>query len=151
MIIEKISKQQYDKLDFPILFESIEDRSFAILSNEKYSYKLGWRSTEIDPTIKEINDSIYAIGIDLIFIILDFHTRKILQNIFLESFFYDVKIHNKKIYIITELEIYKISNIDYQVINIYQLPDIFEDIYFEYDKIKVKCMDLNWIDLNMPQ
>lgn len=136
-----ILDSDFKNMDIPTLFEDkLTDRTFGILSDGRNEYKLGWPSDNIKPVIKWINSSLCSIGIDLVFVIFEFITGKVLLKLSLDYFFYDTKIYNEFIYVITELEIIKINIAILAVVEIYSLPDCFESIEFYERNIMVKCV-----------
>ena len=139
--LTEISDFDFNNLDIPTLFvDKLTDRTFGVLSVGSNEYKLGWQSDNIKPVIKRINTLQYSIGIDLVFMIFDFTTCEVLLKLSLDYFFYDTKIYNEFIYVITELEIIKINIANLTVVEIYSLPDYFESIEFNERYIIVKCI-----------
>lgn len=148
IILKKIVESEFRKLDIPILFEDKSlDRNFGVVSDGKKEYKIGWQSENIEPVVKKINPLLYSIGIDLIFVIFEFSTGKIVQNFSLDYYFYDTAIFNNALYIITQLEIIKIDNTSLVVVNTYSLPDYFESIEFNEGIIVVRCINNETIDI----
>jgi hypothetical protein len=140
--INEISESDYKNLDLPTLFEDkLTDRKFGLFSKGESKYKFGWQSETIKPNIIFINNSCCSIGVDLIFIIFEIRTGKVLVKIPLDYYYFDTKIYNNFLYVITELEIIKISIDGLKVIDTYSLPDYFESIEFYNDKIIVKCVN----------
>lgn len=141
MEFTEISESDFNKSDLPTLFEDkLLDRSFGLISDGINGYKLGWQSEIVKPVIKWINNGLCSIGIDLVFVIFEFTTGKILQTLSLAYFFYNTKTYNGFIYVITELEIIKIKIEDLLIVEIYSLPDYFESIDFNEGNIVVKCV-----------
>lgn len=139
--LKDISDFDFINLDIPTLFEDkLTDRTFGVLSDGINEYKLGWQSDNIKPVIKWINTLLCSIGIDLVFIIFEFTTGWVLLKLSLDYFFYDTKIYNEFVYVITELEIIKINIVNLAVVEIYSLPDSFESIEFKERNIMVKCV-----------
>lgn len=147
--IKEISETYFNNSRIPVLFEDkLTDRVFGIISNGVNEYKFGWQSTLIKPIIKFIDSSYCSIGIDLIFVIFDFNTGEVLKKLSLNYYFYDTKIFNDSIYVITQLEIIKITIIDLTIIDTYSLTDYFESIEFNEGNIVVKCIDGEVININ---
>ena len=131
MEIKEISESDFNNLKLPVLFEDkLTDRVFSLISNGIKEYKFGWQSTLIKPIIKFINDNYCCIGIDLAFIIFDFNTGRILKKLSLDYYFYDAKIFNEFLYVITQLEIIKINITNLTIVETFALPDYFESIKF---------------------
>ncbi|EOR96429.1 hypothetical protein ADIARSV_0332 [Arcticibacter svalbardensis MN12-7] len=53
--------------------------------------------------------------------------------------FYDAKIFNDWLFVITELEIIKVDIKTLKVIGKYALPDFFEEMEFNHRIIEIKC------------
>jgi hypothetical protein len=139
--IKEISESEFKKLKIPVLFEDeLIDRTFGVVSDSKNEYKLGWQSENIKPVIKWINTMLCSIGVDLMFVIFEFTTGRILQKFSLDYYFYDTRITNGAIYVITQLEIIKINIPDLTIAEIYSLPDYFESIEFNEGIVVVKCV-----------
>ncbi|WP_026706157.1 hypothetical protein [Flavobacterium soli] len=139
---KEISESEYNYLQLPVLFEDkLTDRVFGLFSNGINEYKFGWQSTIIKPHIDFIDSSRCLIGIDLNFIIFEITTGEIFLKLSLDYFYYDTKINKDLLYVITELEIIKLSIIDFRIIQIYSLPDFFESIEFYDERIVIKCVN----------
>jgi hypothetical protein len=139
--LTEISDSVFKKLDIPTLFEDkLTDRTFGVVSDGKNEYKLGWQSENVKPVMKWINTLLCSIGVDLVFVIFEFTTGRVLQKLSLDYFFYDTKIYNGFIYVITELEIIKINIVNLAIVEIYSLPDYFKSIEFNERNIVVKCV-----------
>jgi len=139
--IKEISESEFKELKIPVLFEDESiDRTFGVVSDGKNEYKLGWQSENIKPVIKWVNTLLCSIGVDLIFVIFEFTSGKILQKLSLDYYFYDTRISNGAIYVITQLEIIKINITDIAIVETYSLPDYFESIEFNEGVVVVKCV-----------
>ncbi|HPK10479.1 MAG TPA: hypothetical protein PK246_09115 [Saprospiraceae bacterium] len=146
--IKEISESEFKRLKIPVLFEDeLTDRTFGVLSDGKNIFKLGWQS-EIKPVIKWIDLALCSIGIDLIFIIFEFGTGRVLKKLSLDYYFYDTKIFKEAMYVITELEIIKINITDLAIVGTYSLPDYYERIEFNEDLITIKCIDDEIVNLD---
>lgn len=139
--IKEISESNFNNLELPILFEDkLTDRVFGVISNGVNEYKLSWQSTVSKPKIAVIDNFRCSIGIDLVFVIFEFPTGKILLQHSLDYFFYDIKTYKGFLYVITELEIIKINTKDLLVVETFALPDYFESIEFNEGIVVVKCV-----------
>src|SRR5690606_26705428 len=94
-------------------------------------YKLAWPSSLISPVVLQIDTFLYCIGVDLIFLIFDSNREKAILRFSLDYFFYDVKIYEDNIYVITELEILEVCMTDFMICKKYALPDYFDSIEFD--------------------
>ncbi|HEX8576093.1 MAG TPA: hypothetical protein VF677_07335 [Flavobacterium sp.] len=149
IIISQIEETEFNKLNIPILFSDAKtNRCYGIISNHNYSYRFSWQSDVVKPNITEVKNGIYAIGIDQNLSIIDFNINSITCSLELTYFFYDTKIFDNFIYIITELEIIKIDIIAFKIIKEYELPDVFKEMVFANNKVRVQCLDDNIIYLS---
>lgn len=139
--IKEISESEFKELRIPVLFEDESiDRTFGVVSDGKNEYKLGWQSENIKPVIKWVNTVFCSIGIDLMFVIFEITSGRILLKLSLDYYFYDTRISNGAIYVITQLEIIKINIADFAIVETYALPDYFESIEFKEGVVVVKCV-----------
>ena len=140
--ILQIEELEFNKLNAPTLFNnSYTSRCFGIIKNKIFSYKFAWQSDLIKPVLTEVNKNVFAIGIDQNFAIINFNLNSIVSKLELSYTFYDTKIFNNFIYVITELEIIKINSLTFKVIKEYPLPEIFEEIILKNENITVRCLD----------
>lgn len=139
--LQLVNEVIFNELNSKTIFKAEHSRCYGILANEDYSYKLGWQSEIVNPKINEISDNIYSIGIDLNFVIIDFKKDNVVLNLPLDYFFYDTKLHNGFIYVITELLIIKINQMTYEIIEKFDLPDFFDEIIFKEDTMEIRCLN----------
>ena len=139
---ERISKNEFDVSNAYLLFENNSiDRSFGLLRTNEVVYKMGWQSTDIQPVVTSINENVFSVGIDLNFVICGIKQYSIELALGLNCFFYDSLVKGKFMYVLTELEVFRISVENFQKITKYSLPDYFRDINFDGDDVKIICMD----------
>ncbi len=147
-MLQHITEQDFIKSNALKLFSEYKtSRNFGIFTLNGNSYKLSWQSNISKPDIIQITDSIYSIGIDLNFAIIDFKSNKILLNINFFSFYYYTMLLDNYIYIVTELEIIKVNTMNFKVVEIVALPDIFKEMTVLIDKIKIYCFDDSIIEI----
>jgi hypothetical protein len=139
--LKLINEVVFNESNLSTIFNVARPRCYGILVNKDYSYKLGWQSEIVNPKINEISDNVYSIGIDLNFAIIDFEKGNVVLNLSLDYFFYDTKLQNGFIYVITELLIIKINQMTYEVIEKFSLPDFFNEIIFNNNTIEIKCLN----------
>lgn len=139
--LKLINEVVFNELNSKTIFNAEGSRCYGILANKDDSYKLGWQSEIVSPKINEISNNIYSIGIDLNFAIVDFEKDNIVLNLSLDYFFYETKLHNGFIYVVTELLIIKINQRTFDIIEEFGLPDFFEEIIFKDDIIEIKCLN----------
>lgn len=145
---KKITEEEFKSVDLPIIFENkLTDRSFAIVYKNIDIFKLGWQSTDVDPILIQLREDILALGVDLMFSIVDTHAKKVLRNIKLNYFFFDFKLINDKLFVITELEVLKLNIVDFEIVDNYLLSDFFESIEISKDEILINTVDGNKINI----
>lgn len=140
-LFNEITKIEFNALNELTLFKEADDRAnnhYAIISDGMYGLKFSWNS-EIEPVIIEVKPKVYSIGIDQHFAVVDFSSNTILLNLNLFYNFYDTKIFKEWIFIISELEILKVSRLDFNIIETYELPDFFSDIEFKGEVAEIRC------------
>jgi hypothetical protein len=117
------------------------DRRFIVISIKEKNYLIGWQSDLIEPKIQKIElFSLISIGIDLKLIIIDYKNNKVLINQPLNYFFLSFFLHNTKLIVATELEILLID-LRSMEIRSEGLPDNFDSLTFEKEKILITCVD----------
>lgn len=139
--LKNISVEEFNKLKVPILFEEgIFNRRFGVITNNKQSFGLAWRSDMIQPSLIELDLNIYGIGIDQNFAIVDFNNNLIRLKLSLTYNFYTIELFLSDIFIITELEIIRLNRVTFKVLDKYELPDLFEEMVLSHnDQLEVKC------------
>lgn len=135
--LKVIDKSIYNQMDSEVIFTIDNPKCYGILTNGDYSFKFGWQSEIVKPKVFEITENIYSIGIDLDFAIADFISKKILLKVTLDYFFYDTVINNGFIYVISELEIIKISQKSFLIIDKFVLTDFFKEITFKEELTEI--------------
>lgn len=137
--LRKISKLEFKNSNVPTLLGTYEtDKVFSLISNKRKAYKFSWKSELVDPIIKEWNN-VCVLGIDLDLVILNFETNEILNRLQFDSFFYDIQFYHEVIYVITQLEVFRINSFDFKIIDTYPLPDVFKKIEMKDGSIVIEC------------
>lgn len=141
IIFKELSEGQFKENSCPILFGGgKDDRSFGIiLAGSSCLYKLSWQSDLLKPIFYPLNNRLFCAGVDM-----DFSIANLKGNIYLklklDYFFYQAKIFDGYVFVITELDITMVSIKQYEVIKKYYLPDFFEQLNIDIDgKIEVEC------------
>ncbi|TDO21274.1 hypothetical protein [Pedobacter duraquae] len=134
-----LTETDFNKTDAFVLFAEDMSKCYGLTALNDMRYKFGWHSDMIKPQITKIVDLTYSIGIDLHFAVVDFQDGTVIHNLRLFSFFFDTYVMDQ-IYVITEMEIIRINRLTYEILNHFQLPDIFEEMKIENGRIKVQCM-----------
>jgi hypothetical protein len=148
-MLQQITENDFLESNALILFSEYKtSRNFGIFKFNNNSYKLSWQSDVSKPIITQITDNIYSIGIDLNFAIIDFKSNQILLNLDFFSFYYYTKLLDNFIYIVTELEIIKVDTMNFKVVKIISLPDIFKEMTVLDDKIVIQCFDDRIVEIS---
>lgn len=146
----EITKEEYNKLNLPTLFTNrLGSWKFGVINFNNHFYKFSWQSELINPLVIELITGIFCVGIDLNVIVIDSRLNKIIHDLYLNSFFFDVQIIQGFIYIISELEIIQIDKTSLNIVKHHYLPDIFEEMTLAGHKIIVKCMSNTIIELSI--
>lgn len=149
--LKEISKKKFHEIkNFMLFKEEKANNCFATISDDNYSFKLAWSSDTLKPVVEIIQPNIYGIGIDQHFSIINFGNGAILTTLNLTYNLYDIKIHNNKIFVITELEIITMEINNLCNMQEYALPDFFESIEFLNNVIEIKCMNNEIETINIP-
>jgi hypothetical protein len=140
-VVKKISEAEFINSNYPILFSDKKtDRVFGFIVGGKSNYKFGWQSETLKPFISFLENNVCLIAVDLKFVILDVNNDNVILNLSLDYFFYDAKIYDDFIYVITELEVIIISIKNFNIIKKYALPNFFEKIEFKDGTTEIKCV-----------
>ncbi|MFM2395030.1 MAG: hypothetical protein RLZZ546_3013 [Bacteroidota bacterium] len=152
VIFKKLSEPEFANCHAStIFFENIYSKCFGVLCCDLNCFKFGWRSELIDPSIKKIEENIFSLGIDQSFAIIDFTTNSVVFDLSLAYNFHDILNHKTHIAVCTEFEIILINKDRYEVEEIIQLPDFFEDGTIINDKIKIICSDQTVVEKSISQ
>ena len=136
-----ITESDFKESESVLLFNTERPRCYGIIFNEEISFKFGWQSDLITPEINEVSENVYSLGIDLNFAIIDFNKNSIVVNLLFDYFFYQTKLSEDFVYIITELSIIRIELVTLTIIETLYLPDIFKEIVFDKNRIEIKCFN----------
>jgi len=137
-LVQKEFIQNNNLLLFP---NTLKDRMFALVSNGKHNFKVSWQSDGLFPVTFDIFEDVFAIGIDLDFVIVDFSTGIIIYHQHLESFFCEFMKYDGKLFAISEIEIYVIDLKTYKTKQVVTLPEIYEKMTIEDECMIVNCID----------
>ncbi len=140
--IDRITKEKYQALKLKNLFEEkITDRAFATILINNVVYKFAWGSDIVKPVIKIINNQYCTIGIDLEFIVINMIENTVIDRVKLNFFYYDTQVFNNFLFVITELQILKMSKQSFKIIDKIDLPDIFESFDVTDQGVLVTCFN----------
>jgi len=141
IVLNEIPEADFKNLNYPFLFANkLSNRVFCLISFGGHNFKFAWQSEISKPIIAEISADIYSVGIDLNFVIADFNNGNAILQLSLDYYFYDTLINRGFIYLVTQLEIIKINQTTFEIIDRYGLPDFFEEIIFKEGLVEVKCL-----------
>jgi hypothetical protein len=140
--LHSITKEEFENDKSPILFgDNITNNRYALFEGQTHHFRLAWYSELVKPDIFEINQLVYAIGIDQHFAIVNFSTHHVILTLTLSYNFLTTKSFGNWIFVITELEIIRIDKNNLRVVEENALPDLFESMFFKQNEIEVKCAE----------
>ena len=143
----KLNEIEFANLDFPILFnDNLYSKCYGTLFSNLLGFKFGWRSELLDPIVQQIDENIYTIGIDQNFTIIDFNNNTVGLNMNLLYNFHDLLNSKTHIAICTELEVILVNKLKYNIDQIIELPDFFEEGRIEEGRIIITCTNQNVIE-----
>jgi hypothetical protein len=141
--LENITEEKFNKLNWPILFnDETTSRCFGIISNGEQNFRLAWQSDLIQPVITEIRSSIYGVGIDQDYAIVNFATNTVELKLNLTYNFFCASVFGEILFIVTELEVVKLNVVTFEVVQYYGLPSHCEEIIVRDSGLEIKCEDL---------
>ena len=142
IVLLNITKEDFLQSMYPIVFDdSGFNRRFAVVSNGTIGYRIAWGSTLIDPIIVELEPSIFGLGVDQHFAILDFSRNRIVAVLQLDYNLSMILSLLDSVFVVTEQKILRLSKSDYRVLKEYDTPDIVEDVESVGDKLVVTCLN----------
>lgn len=139
----EISFVEFTTLDCAILFyEAKTAKRFGVVTNGVKNYKFSWQSDLITPVlvVSDSNTMCY-LGVDLMFSVIDFTERASTYTLQLNCFFYDIISIERRIWVITELEILVIDNINHRIVKTISLPSYFKEIISQPPTVTIECLD----------
>ncbi|MFK3859740.1 hypothetical protein [Pseudoalteromonas rhizosphaerae] len=138
----KVSEEEFNAGDFLCVFSPNENaRCFAFLSLNEVCFKLSWESDLLEPVIVHVKDSIYAIGIDLHFSLIDFKDCRIVKKFDLDFFLVDIEVVAGYLIIITELSAIKIYIDENYIKDFIAFPDTYVEHAIKEGVIEIQCSD----------
>jgi hypothetical protein len=147
--LKSIDENSFQKSKNKLFSDQKTDRCFAEIRTKNKVYTIAWRSDLIEPDLYEISDSIFAIGVDQKFIIVNSFSDLILFNVDLIYNFHKVKKVGKSLFVATELEVYEIGLQDYSLKTKLDLPDYFEKIEIKNNALFITCIDGEEVQIAM--
>lgn len=88
IIIQKISKEEIEKKDYPYILKDENSNAYGIIIINHRGYSLGWNSISIMPTLITLSDyNVYLVGIDQNVVGIDIKTGDIKFSIGLTDMF----------------------------------------------------------------
>lgn len=149
-IIKINSKFEFDNYPAPVLFEDkFSNRAFGVLANSSSEFKISWASDMIMPDITVFGECIYCIGIDQKFSIIDALKGEICVNLDLSYTYLQTHINRCSAFVITEMEVLRFDKSSFELLEKYDLPDLFESVEFSEAKAIVKCFGGSPIEIDL--
>jgi hypothetical protein len=138
---KNISSKEFNQENASMLFtDKVSNRCFGIFTNGKLTFRVAWHSDTIEPEVTEIATNIYVIGIDQNFVIVDLNNGQVLLKLELAYNFFGIQLIDNNIFVITELELIQINKNTFEVIKEHALPDFFKELEQVDDRLQVKCV-----------
>ena len=151
VIFREISYIEFSELDCAVLFhEEKTARRFGVITNGIFKFKFSWQSENINPIVKGCINSVYYLGIDLMFSIIKFGEETFRSVVKLDYFLYDIILIKGWICVITELEILVIDASCYEIVKRISLPSLFKEINSESPLLAVECMEGESVNIEIP-
>lgn len=144
MKLEFIDHNTYKKLDCEAIFDELHNdiyRKYGKIINANSYIKIAWSSDILLPQFLDLSSKIYAIGIDQNFAIYDFEKKHRIMYLDLMFLFCEMVKVNQKLFIATELEVIVVDLEDYNIIDTISLPDMYDKIEINCDKIDIHCLE----------
>ncbi|MCC9019686.1 hypothetical protein [Flavobacterium lipolyticum] len=146
---ERIKKAEFkNKQNSIVLFEKISDDNFGEIQSNGCIFQFGWRGDFILPVVKEIDSMRFGLGVDFNFIIVDSEKKEIIYKIELDDYFINFIVIGNVIYIASELKVIQLRIDNFEILNEFYLPEIFDDFVITNDSIMASCIDNQSINLN---
>ena len=146
---EKIKKAEFkNKQNSIVLLEKISDDNFAEIQINGCFFQLGWRGDLILPVIKEIDSINFGLGVDFNFIIVNSEKKEIIFKLELDEYFMNFILINNEIYIASELKVIQLAINNFEILNEFYLPEIFDDFVITQNSIIASCINNETITLN---
>jgi hypothetical protein len=143
-----ISREKFETSRKQLFSDARTDRCFAEIITDVNVYTIAWRSDLIIPVLIELSPEVFAVGVDQKFIIVNFKNDIVKLNLELKTNLYDIRKFNEAIFVIAEMEIYKIDMLECKVIKTHHLPDYFKELRTENEILRVICLDGSIIEIN---
>ena len=142
MIIKTLlSKEDFLRSDASSLFQDEKfDRKFMKIKVLSACFKFSWGSDLIEPMVSVFDDHLLCIGVDLNFIIYSLREKKLVLSLSLYDFFYELINLKNKIFVATELHVYEIDTISFEVKTLV-LPEIFSHFSLTGGKLEAICIN----------
>jgi hypothetical protein len=146
---EKIKKSEFNnKENSIVLLEKISDDNFGEIQLNGCLFQLGWRGDFILPVIKEIDSVIFGLGVDFNFIIVNSEKKETIFKLELDEYFINFIVINNEIYIASELKVIQLAINNFEILNEFYLPEIFDDFVIMQNSIVASCINNETITLN---
>ena len=144
MRIKIIDHNTYKELDYDAIFDNCHNdfyRKYGKIINADSHTKIAWSSDLLLPQFLDLSSKKYAIGIDQNFAIYDFEKKHRIMYLDLMFLFCEMVKVNQKLFIATELEVIVVDLEEYNIIDTISLPDMYDKIEINCDKIDIHCLE----------
>lgn len=145
---EKIKKAEFkNKQNSIVLLEKISDDNFGEIQINGCLFQLGWSGDFILPVVKEIDSVSFGLGVDFNFIIVHSEKKGIIFKLKLDEYFMNFIVVNNEIYIASELKVIQLAINNFEILNEFYLPEIFDDFVITQNSIIASCINKETIIL----
>ncbi|TDX08376.1 hypothetical protein [Flavobacterium sp. S87F.05.LMB.W.Kidney.N] len=146
---ERIKRAEFkNKQNSIVLFEKTSDDNFGEIQWNGCVFQFGWRGDFILPVVKEIDLMRFGLGVDFNFVIVDIVKKEIIYKIELDDYFINFIVKGNVIYIASELKVIQLEIDNFEILNEFYLPEIFDDFVITNDSIIASCIDNQTINLS---
>lgn len=95
----------------------------------------------MEPEVLSDDKGICGVGIDLWYAIFNIYSGEVLKRIELDTFFARAILANNEMFIFCEIEALRLRYPEFEEVERYSFPDIFESVDGAEDRFTVECMD----------
>lgn len=138
--LQIIDEGMFSCLNCVCLFTEEGGHSFARVEYDGIPLKFSYMSDSIKPQFIETNDSI-VVGIDLDICIYSKIAQSVVLNIRTDWYFIEFFIEKDKLVAFTELDVYIIDLVTYEVLYTHSYFDVYTDYEFNDNKLKIHYME----------
>ncbi len=147
--MQKLTAKEYHSLEAPTLFSEKDsrcDKCFGFITIGEHKYKFSWYSSLVEPIIESLDSTLYGIGIDQHFCILN-SSSGIFKCWDLDTPFLYMMVYERYVIVICEINILFVSLDTLKIEKNYLFSEIISDVKLENRIMKVVFIDDNEIDI----